>query len=194
MVIALQETWKLDYAKDMPGYNFFFSRTCTKKNGGGVEFLIRNNLNFTIEPSPFIEGILNLLPSHVLFTEGNQEFVTSTTPQGGTNKEFLNQIKALNMSKDVDNIICGDFNIDALKPENTDVKMTFAELGLGQLSRVPPYLTKFSAPTVSFQASYWRQIYQTTLQLAFFMTKFSNIGKQFKPELHQCITPNHFTI
>jgi hypothetical protein len=37
------------------------------------------------------------------------------------------------MSKDFDNIICGDFNIDALKPENTDVKMTFAELGLGPL-------------------------------------------------------------
>jgi hypothetical protein len=37
------------------------------------------------------------------------------------------------MSKDVDNIICGDLNIHALKPENTDVEMTFAEVGLGPL-------------------------------------------------------------
>jgi hypothetical protein len=45
------------------------------------------------------------------------------------------------MSKDFDNIICGDFNIDALKPENTDVKMTFAELGLGPLIDQPTRTT-----------------------------------------------------
>jgi hypothetical protein len=79
-------------------------------------FSSKNNLNFTIEPSPFIEGIFESLTITCDLHGRKTRIWIIYNPPGGTNKEFLSQIKALNMSKDVDNIICGDFNIDALKP------------------------------------------------------------------------------
>jgi hypothetical protein len=106
------------------------------------------------------------------------------------------------MSKDVDNIICGDLNIHALKPENTDVEMTFAEVGLGPLIDQATRKTFKSATLLD-------QIYCSNRKLSGFIgdtdiadhfivglfhDKISNIGKKLKPELHQCMTPNHFTI
>jgi hypothetical protein len=100
-----------------------------------------------LNPSPFIAGIFESLTITCTFHGRKTRVCNIYNPPGGTNKEFLNQIKALNMFKDVDNIICGDFNIDALKPENTDVKMTFAELGLGpQIDQATR--TKFKSATL----------------------------------------------
>jgi hypothetical protein len=83
--------------------------------------------NYTVETSPFLEEEFE---TYVITTTFNGQKCRITNiyrpPSGGSKVQFLQNIKTLQFPKDICHILVGDINIDALLPENSDVKKLFA--------------------------------------------------------------------
>jgi hypothetical protein len=60
----------------------------------------------------------------------------------------LNIAKTLCFPSNVDNVLLGDFNIDLMMPDNIEVKLTFAEMGLGPLIDQPTRINNKSATLI----------------------------------------------
>jgi exonuclease III len=85
-LIALQELWNTNYARPMQGYQKLISTNRVKKGGGGVGFLIQNNINYTIE---HIEGKFESIPITFLFNGQKTRVCNVYNPPGGTNNNFF---------------------------------------------------------------------------------------------------------
>jgi exonuclease III len=82
-LIALQELWNTNYARPMQGYQKLISTNRVKKGGGGVDFLIQNKINYTIEHSPFIEGKFESITITFLFDGRKTRVCNVYKPPGG---------------------------------------------------------------------------------------------------------------
>ena len=136
-VIALAETWlkqnNLNRVK-FPGYRFVGSHRKRRK-GGGVGFLIAQNLEFRVRKDLMMD--LPGFENHTIELKTSQESILLSTlyrPPDSNSKTFLkNYRRLLNKFTDVELsklLICMDHNLDLVKHDIHPLTNDFIELNL----------------------------------------------------------------
>lgn len=147
-VVALQETWSLMGARQMPGFQPIIAKTRSKKGGGGVAFLVKQGTNFKLLDSPFVEGVFESISISVIFQGKLTQLINVYKPPGSLNRTFLN-FATISMSQTrLPKVLLGDLNIDFLKVENSDVNAHFCGLEMGPLIDKPTRVTSNSSSLI----------------------------------------------
>jgi hypothetical protein len=66
-IVAIQETWDLSHAQQMPGFQPLVYNSRKKKHGGGVAFLLRNGYTYKQREGLFLEGLFESISISLTF-------------------------------------------------------------------------------------------------------------------------------
>ena len=138
-IIAVQETWKsVPKTRHLPNYKPLISRERCRRKGGGVGFWIKENLNHTMLPSKFEEGILETIALTTIINKQKIQLYNIYRPPSTKDDlllEYLAQICTEARPENGKLIICGDLNLDLLD-KNRGTSLITHMLGLGLVNQI----------------------------------------------------------
>jgi len=115
-VILLNEIWKINDFENIKIDNFNLAtlKQRERQRGGGVLIYVKDNIEFEIVDSPYIEGIIETCSIKIKDT-----CITSLyRPPSGNKQEFIDRLlEWIESTRLTKILIAGDFNINALNDE-----------------------------------------------------------------------------
>ena len=146
-ILALQEVWKVPSPlPKIRGYHLLV-RQRERKAGGGVGFLIKEGVNFTVNDSIFLEGEFETMAISAKFN-GHTHNLTSVyrPPSGKVGNINLHLDQIMNNQGGGVTTILGDFNLDIRKSTTliNDLLSHMGSLGMKQLINMPTRASRCS--------------------------------------------------
>ena len=148
-VLAIQETWGKNESTDysIRGYHkpHITARKGTMNAGGGVGIWVKDDTDFEVIDSPFIEKLIET--QTILLPDLNICIVNVYRPFGDkdlfTKKLAAHIEQVMEDEKNMDFIIAGDFNIDLLQDNDSRDKLidTTVQMGFMQQITLPTRVT-----------------------------------------------------
>ena len=122
-------------------YKPIYGKSRKTTTGGGVAFLIRNDIQYKPVESPFIECVFESIAIEIILD--NTPLVIYNIyrpPTGALKPSFLVYLQSIKQSNTKKKLYLGDWNIDLLLDKNADVILAMTCLGLAPLIGDPTHI------------------------------------------------------
>ena len=137
-VICLQELWELQMPFPViPGFQPLVCKTRNNKGGGGVGFYVRENIDFKLIDSPFLECKLETIAIDLTLCKyKTTRIINIYVPPEVKLYETLSHLELLPVKRN-NCFVLGDFNHNQLNPRNKELARDFTALGFSCLIDQP---------------------------------------------------------